>query len=178
MALPAPNLDDRRFQELVDDAKRMVQRHCPEWTDHNVHDPGVVLIEAFAFMVDQLLYRVNRVPDKLHVKFLDLLGVRLFPPTAARADVTFWLSAPRDETFQIPAGTEVATPRGTAADAVVSFTTIADLDIVTSSLHRMLSTVKDDTYSDRTKAMGDRGFACFDSPPKPGDAFLVGVPEA
>ena len=36
----------------------------------------------------------------------------------------------------------------------------------------------DDTYSDRTKAMGDRGFACFDSPPKPGDAFLVGVPEA
>ncbi len=40
MALPAPNLDDRRFQQLVDDAKRLVQRNCPEWTDHNVSDPG------------------------------------------------------------------------------------------------------------------------------------------
>src|SRR5881227_2125870 len=135
MALPVPNLDDRRFQDLVDDAKRLVQQRCPEWTDHNVSDPGVTLIETFAWMTDQLLYRLNRIPDRHYVKFLDLLGVRLFPPTAARAAVTFWLSSPRDETFQIPAGTEVATPRGTAADTVVSFTTVADLDIVTSSLH-------------------------------------------
>ena len=57
MVLPAPNLDDRTFQNLVDDAKRLVQRRCPEWTDHNVSDPGVTLIEAFAQMVDQLIYR-------------------------------------------------------------------------------------------------------------------------
>src|SRR5204863_530627 len=43
MALPVPNLDDRRFQDLVDDAKRLVQQRCPEWTDHNVSDPGVTL---------------------------------------------------------------------------------------------------------------------------------------
>ena len=35
-ALPVPDLDDRRFQDLVDDAKRLVQQRCPEWTDHNV----------------------------------------------------------------------------------------------------------------------------------------------
>ncbi len=62
MPLPAPNLDDRRFQDLVDDAKRLVQRRCPEWTDHNVSDPGVTLIETFAYVVDQVLYRLNRVP--------------------------------------------------------------------------------------------------------------------
>jgi predicted phage baseplate assembly protein len=67
MALPAPNLDDRRFQDLVDDAKRMVMRRCPEWTDHNVSDPGVTLIETFAFMTDQLLFRLNQVPDRLYV---------------------------------------------------------------------------------------------------------------
>src|SRR5947208_569812 len=50
MALPVPNLDDRRFQDLVDDAKRLVQQKCPEWTDHNVSDPGVTLIETFARM--------------------------------------------------------------------------------------------------------------------------------
>ena len=80
MTLPAPNLDDRHFQELVDEAKRMVQNRCPEWTDHNVSDPGVTLIETFAYMVDQLIYRVNRVPDRMYLKFLDLLGVRLSRP--------------------------------------------------------------------------------------------------
>ena len=62
---------------------------CPTWTDHNVSDPGVTLIETFAFMTDQLLYRLNRVPDRLYIKFLELIGIRLFPPTAARtpADV-------------------------------------------------------------------------------------------
>ena len=34
-------------------------------------------------MTDQLLYRLNRVPDRNYIKFLDLIGVRLFPPTAA-----------------------------------------------------------------------------------------------
>ena len=84
MVLPAPNLDDRHFQDLVDDAKRLVQQRCPEWTDHNVSDPGVTLIEAFAQMVDQLIYRLNRVPDRNYIKFLELIGVELRPPAAAR----------------------------------------------------------------------------------------------
>src|SRR6187402_1937545 len=117
MAIAAPNLDDRRFQDLVDDAKRMVMDRCPAWTDHNVSDPGVTLIETFAYMVDQLLYRLNRVPDRLYVKFLDLIGVRLYPPTAARAEVTFWLSAPQEGVITIPAETEVATPRTESDEA-------------------------------------------------------------
>ena len=72
MTLPTPRLDDRTFQELVDEAKRNVQRRCPEWTNHNVSDPGVTLIETFAWMTDMLLYRLNRVPDRLYVKFLEL----------------------------------------------------------------------------------------------------------
>ena len=81
MALPAPDLDDRRFQQLVDDAKRMVMARCPTWTDHNVSDPGVTLIETFAYMTDVLLYRLNRVPDRLYLKFLELIGLQLFPAT-------------------------------------------------------------------------------------------------
>ena len=89
MALPVPNLDDRRFQDLVDDAKRLVQQRCPEWTDHNVSDPGVTLIETFAWMTDQLLYRLNRVPDRHYVKFLELIGVQPLPADggARRGDV-------------------------------------------------------------------------------------------
>lgn len=109
MALPSPNLDDRRFQQLVDEAKRYVQQRAPEWTDHNVSDPGVTLIETFAYLVDQLLYRLNRVPDKNYLAFLDLLGIRLYPPSAAVAEVDFWLSAPQPDTVTLPAGTEVTT---------------------------------------------------------------------
>src|SRR5918996_212550 len=128
MALVAPRLDDRSFQDLVDDAKRFVQERCPTWTDHNVSDPGITLIEAFAWMTDLLLYRLNRVPDRLYVKFLDLLGVSLFPPTAARVDVDFRLSSPQDEVITVPFGTVVATPRSATAEPV-TFSPTRQLDI-------------------------------------------------
>src|SRR4029078_4698371 len=75
--LPAPSLDARTFQELVDDARRLVHRRCPEWTDHNVSDPGITLIEAFAQMVDQLIYRLNRAPDRHHAQSLEIIRLQL-----------------------------------------------------------------------------------------------------
>src|SRR5947209_7922683 len=133
MALPVPNLDDRRFQDLVDDAKRMVQRRCPEWTDHNVSDPGVTLIETFAFMTDQMMFRLNQVPDRLYIKFLELIGLRMIPATPAEAPVTFWLSAPAITSVGVPAGTSVATPRTDMDDSIV-FSTREDLQMVPCAL--------------------------------------------
>jgi len=177
--LPAPHLDDRTFQSLVDDAKRLVQQRCPEWTDHNVHDPGVTLIETFAYMVDQVLWRLNRVPDRTYVKFLDLLGVRLRPPTAARAPVTFWLSAAQPATLTIPPGTLVATPR-TENEPVV-FTTLHELDIVPCEM-AVVATAVDGTQTDQTDTVnhGD-GFWCFGPPPRVpavDDCFYVGLSNA
>ncbi|MGW1658140.1 putative baseplate assembly protein [Streptomyces atratus] len=178
MALPAPNLDDRRFQQLVDEAKRYVQQRSPEWTDHNVSDPGVTLIETFAYMVDQLLYRLNRVPDKNYSAFLDLLGVTLFPPSVARAEVDFWLSAPQPETVRLPAGTEVATSRGEAEEAVV-FSTSDDLPIVPSSLARLVTAPVSGDQTDRTAPLGaGKDIPCFQPRPEPGDALLFGLPTA
>ncbi|MFC9622963.1 putative baseplate assembly protein [Streptomyces sp. NPDC056930] len=178
MALPSPNLDDRRFQQLVDEAKRYVQQRSPEWTDHNVSDPGVTLIETFAYMVDQLLYRLNRVPDKNYSAFLDLLGITLFPPSVARADVDFWLSAPQPETVRLPAGTEVATSRGDAEEAVV-FSTSGDLPIVPSSLVRLVTAPVSGEQTDRTAPLGaGKDIPCFQPRPEPGDALLFGLPTA
>ena len=84
MPLPTPTLDDRHFQDIVDQVKSMIPRYCPEWTDHNVSDPGVTLIELFAWMTDMLLYRVNQAPDKNYIKFLELIGIQLEAPRAAR----------------------------------------------------------------------------------------------
>jgi predicted phage baseplate assembly protein len=178
MALPSPNLDDRRFQQLVDEAKRYVQQRAPEWTDHNVSDPGVTLIETFAYIVDQLLYRLNRVPDKNYTAFLDLLGIRLFPPAAAGVEVDFWLSAPQPDTVTLPPGTEVTTGDGEAEEPVV-FATTDELRIVPSELNKLVTTPRTGEQTDRNRELSEgRDVRCFQTAPEPGDAVLFGLPTA
>jgi predicted phage baseplate assembly protein len=184
MPLPVPNLDDRRFQDLVDDAKRLVMRQCPEWTDHNVSDPGVTLIETFAFMTDQLLYRLNQVPDRIYLKFLDLIGLRMLPPTPAAAPVTFWLSAPATAKLTIAAGTRVATIRTDTEDATV-FGTRDDLVIVPCSLQHVRAMVPpdergdepaDDQTIDRTPLLElGTSFTAFTEVPELDDTLLLGL---
>jgi predicted phage baseplate assembly protein len=176
MALPAPNLDDRRFQDLVDDAKRMVQRMCPEWTDHNVSDPGVTLIETFAFMTDQLLYRLNRVPDRLRLKFLDLIGLRMFPPAPAVLDLTFWLSTPAVTPMSIPVGTEAGTIRTEVADSIV-FSTREPVPIRPCKLKSLRTkAARDSVGIDRATVLRTPiPFAAFSDPPQVGDLLLVGL---
>jgi len=178
MVLPAPDLDDRDFQSLVDDAKRLVQQRCPEWTDHNVSDPGVTLIEAFAQMVDQLIYRLNRVPDRHYVKFLELIGMQLFPPTAARGTATFWLAAAQPATVLVRAESEVATPRTDTDDSVV-FATTADLAIVPCELSRVATASADGTATDQTRLLENgQQVPTFSDSPQPGEALLVGLSTA
>jgi predicted phage baseplate assembly protein len=180
MPLPAPDLDDRRFQDFVDDAKRLVRRRVPEWSDHNVHDPGVTLIEAVATIADQLAYRLNQVPERHHRKFLDLLGIVRRPPAAARADLTFRLSAPRSETVTVPAGFRVATPR-VPNEQPVSFATLRELPMVPVSLIELRAASADtaggiDTLRDLRAAMREGEAAeCFSPVPQPGDRLYVGL---
>ncbi|MGW0363047.1 putative baseplate assembly protein [Streptomyces sp. NPDC002990] len=178
MALPAPRLDDRHFQQFVDDAKRYIQRRCPEWSDHNVSDPGVTLIEAVAHMADQLVYRLNRVPEKNQLAFLDLLGITLFPPSAARAPVTFWLAAPQSEPVVLPAGTEVATGR-TETDEAVVFATERDLTLVPCTLSHLLSQGSGAAPADRTQEVrAGVDVPVFTGVPQPGDLLLFGLSAA
>lgn len=175
--LPAPNLDDRRFQQLVDDAKRHIQETCPEWSDHNVSDPGVTLVETFAFMVDQLSYRLNRVPDKLYVAFLDLLGMTLHPPTAATVDLTYWLSAPQPETVVVPAQSEAVTPRSPTEEPVV-FLTSGELRVPPRSLRHVLTQPAEGDVVDHATRLRDGRITVFGSPPRLEDVLLLGLDDA
>lgn len=176
--LPAPNMDDRRFQQLVDDAKRLIQQRCPEWTDHNVSDPGVTLIEAVAQMVDQLIYRLNRVPDRNYVKFLEMIGVELRPPAAARGAVTLWLSAPQPQPVLVRAETQVATPRTDIHQPIV-FSTARDLTILPCSFgHSAVHPAGGDPVATTSTLTSGQGFACFAAQPRPGDTLLVGLSDA
>ncbi|MFD8424714.1 putative baseplate assembly protein [Streptomyces sp. NPDC059668] len=178
MALPSPNLDDRRFQQFVDDAKRYIQQRAPEWTDHNVSDPGVTLVETVAHMADQIVYRLNRVPEKNHLAFLDLVGITLFPPSAARTDVTFWLSAPQEEPIVLPVGTEAATLRTESEEAVV-FATERELTVVPTALRHLVVQHSGLPVTDRTADLTEgKDVLCFAEAPSPGDCMLFGLTTA
>ncbi|MEU5266856.1 putative baseplate assembly protein [Amycolatopsis sp. NPDC021455] len=161
MSLPAPHLDDRRFQDIVDEAKRRIARHCPEWTDHNVSDPGVALIELFAWMTEMILYRLNQVPDRLYVKFLELVGIELASASPARAALLFTLAAPPEQAIRVPAGTQVGTETGPDADQIV-FMTDRDLQLVAPVLQACL-TRTGGRFTDHTEEIGVEPIAVFGS---------------
>lgn len=85
MPLELPVLDDRNYEQLLDAAKRRIPSHTPEWTNFDVEsDPGITLVQLFAFLTDNLLYRANRIPERNRLKFLQLLGIPLQPAAAAQ----------------------------------------------------------------------------------------------
>ena len=75
MPLPIPTLDDRTFDQLVEEAKTLIPKHFPAWTDHNFSDPGIAFMELFAFLIENAIYQINRVPDRSLEHFASLLGV-------------------------------------------------------------------------------------------------------
>lgn len=129
MPLPTFNLDDRRFDDLVEEAKRQIATSCPSWTDLSPGDPGIVLLEVFAHLTEVMLYRLNRLPDKAYVEFLNLLGVQLRPPSAAAADLEFTLSRAAERPLEIRKGTRVTVARAAGAGEPPVFTTAHTLTI-------------------------------------------------
>ncbi|MGC3992790.1 MAG: putative baseplate assembly protein [Propionicimonas sp.] len=106
MALIGPILDNRTQQQLRDELVRRIPAYNPTWTDHNETDPGIVLLELFAYLGESLLYRFNQIPDTTRIEFLRLLGVQPRPAQAASA----LLSAVTDEAagLQVLKGSEAA----------------------------------------------------------------------
>ncbi len=181
MPLSAPRLDDRKFQDLVDEAIQRIPHYCKEWTDHNVSDPGITLVELFAWMVDILLFRLNQVPDLHYVQMMEMMGITLSGPQPARTPVTFWLSAPQPGPVIIPAGTEVASTQ-TEAEPSILFTTDSDFCVQLPQLKSILgSTPAGTPGSGSLKTLslanlqsGLEEMDAFSPEPKVGDALLFG----
>lgn len=75
MPLPVPDLDDRTFDQLAAEARALIPKNFPEWTDHNPSDPGIALLELFAFLLEAAIYQINRVPERSLEHFAELVGV-------------------------------------------------------------------------------------------------------
>jgi len=96
MPLQLPNLDDRRYADLAAEARRLIPVHDPDWTDHNPSDPGITLLELFAYLTETLLYRLDRVTVENKRKFLKLLnGPDWLPGADLNADIRTTMLAVR-----------------------------------------------------------------------------------
>jgi predicted phage baseplate assembly protein len=128
MPFPDINLDDRRFEDLFNEAKRRIPAYAPEWTDHNESDPGITLLQLFAWLQEMVIWRLNRVPEKNYLKFLNMIGITPRLPSAASADLTFKLSL-KDPSglVPVPKGTRVQLAQAADTGPVI-FETDEDLN--------------------------------------------------
>jgi predicted phage baseplate assembly protein len=177
MSLPEVALDDVHFQDLVNESRKRVAKQCHEWTEVNVSDPGITLIELFAWMTDMLSYRINRLPEKLHVALLSLLGVKLLPALAARTELCFRLDSPPQTQVKIKGETEAATRRTSTQESVV-FATTEEFTIKPAQLKACLLQRGEETVdvgvSNYSVRPPNKQISAFGTPPVPGDCLLLG----
>lgn len=182
--LPKSDLDDRRYEDLLQECILRIPRYCPEWTNYNPSDPGITLIELFAWLTDQMLMRFNQVPRRNYITFLEMLGMRLQPPSPAQTKLTFYLVSDLPQSYTIPRGIEVATQQGNNQSAIV-FSTDEPLIIGQPKIDRLLSATTAETHPqvlrDRltnfwTLQEGEWSgsqLALFDERPQAGNCFYL-----
>lgn len=106
MVLPLPNLDDRRWIDLVEEGRALIPFYAPQWTDHNIHDPGITILELFAAIAEMDIYQLNRIPRDRKLKFLALIGVQPLPPQPSRTVVSFTVET-GPQLAELPASVEL-----------------------------------------------------------------------
>lgn len=171
MLLPLPNLDDRRWADLVEEGISLISLYAPEWTDHNIHDPGITLIELFAYLAEMDIYQLNRISDKHKRKFLSLVGIS--PRTSCPANIILSLSLKNGaDPIDLPATTEFVGKDPFGKE--ILFHTQEAVHIVSNQLIAVY--VKDSegvSYNVTSKWQNDESFYLFGNIPQPGAELIL-----
>ena len=182
MSIPLPNLDDRHWADLVEEGRALIPVYAPEWTDHNAHDPGVTLMELFAWITEQGVFRVNRIPDRHQRKFLSLVGIEPRFPTSASTFLHVRLKNPEypavPQLLSLPAMTEFE--GGTKAGEPIAFRALEPLTVLPVELRavQVESATGIEDFSEHyltdhgAKRQRPPGFG---RQPKPGSALYLGL---
>ncbi|MEB3216071.1 MAG: putative baseplate assembly protein [Nostocales cyanobacterium 94392] len=188
MPLQPPNLDDRRYNELFEELRSLIPQYAPEWTDHNLSDPGITMMQLFSWLGEIILFRLNRVPERNYIKFLQLIGIEQKPATPAKAKLTFTLVVPSPSTIFIPKGTKVSAevqpppPSALASPSLplppeepVIFETDEPLITLGATLQTILG-FDGANYIDYTQAnqIPQQHYPAFSNNPVAGSALLLG----
>jgi hypothetical protein len=182
MPLPLPNLDDRRWADLTQEAIPLIPRYAPQWTDFNTHDPGITLLEMFAWLTESMVYQLNCVPDRFTWKFLDLIGYPRLGPHAAHV-VLAAKSLPAGTAFTVPAGTQFQSagpgatqsqPTGPAGPPIL-FATLRPVDFAPVTLTALQVDDGNGALRDVSRDLTDGlPFAALGNDPPVGAALYLG----
>jgi len=179
-----PQIDDRRFDDLVAEIRTRISRYSPEWrpgesawTDVNDNDPGVTIAQVFAWQAEMLLYRLNLVPALNYIKFLELIGLSLLPAEPAKAEVTVPVKPTHTSpTVAIALRTQFSADPGDGEPPVIFETTraiVAWRATMTNVLVRAEGDVDYQSVRDLNAAAVD-GFPVFGDPANDGAELALG----
>ena len=141
-----PQIDDRRYDDIVAEIRTRIARYAPEWrpgesawTDVNDNDPGITLAQVVAWQAEMLLYRMNKVPLLNYIKFLQLIGIELQPAEPAQAELTFPLLAASatPAVVLVPERSQVSADPGDGGPPLI-FETVRALKALRARLDSML----------------------------------------
>jgi len=175
MPLPDIQLDNRSYNDLVNELKRRIPAYTPQWTDFNESDPGIALIEMFSWLADILIYRINQIPDKAYIKFLQMIGIQLALPAPAQAYLTFTVTS--QNPVLVRGGTRVQASG--ASSGQVTFETVDDFYAAGSNV-AAVQTFDGATYSVVTNfnPVDGSSYGAFGNLPQAGSALYIGFDNA
>lgn len=173
MPLEAPNLDTRTFDQIYREALLRIPRYTPEWTDFNDGDPGITLLQLFAWLTEMTLFGLNQVPERNYIKFLQLLNLELQPAHPAEAHVTITATT-TGVADSLPPGTQFEAQAADGGDPLI-FETEAGLDLVRPKLMQV-HVYNDARLRDYTEENNRQGatFAPFGWTPQVNSALYLG----
>ena len=170
-----PVIDDRRYADLVAEARTRIPRYAPEWNDLNDNEPGMAVVQVLAWLTELLIHRLGQVPKLNYLKFLELLGIELAPAQPARAEIAFPVVATFGEpTVIVPLHTQVAAEIP-GVDNPVVFETERALVALTARLDAV-QLDSGFTLADASRANADAivGYAPFGPTARTGSALMLG----
>jgi predicted phage baseplate assembly protein len=175
MPLLLPNLDDRKWADLVDEGRALIPVYGPEWTDHNASDPGITLIELLAWIAEMDIYELNQVSDRDRLKFLRLVDVIPQPPQPASAVLRITL-ADGATPLLLPAGVEFVNQD--ASPVAMRYRTCHEVTLAPGTVEA-LQFRNGVAFQDLTRAWRRKSAVNpFGADPKPGMEFYIGLSKA
>lgn len=166
--LPSISLDEERFQDIMEKARKMLPSLAPQWTDYNYHDPGITFIELFAWMKEMQQYHMDQIGQQHRLGYLRLLGMA--PAARTPAEVYLGLGNIKEEGY-LPKGSRFFAGQ-------VCFETAKSQYLNTASLIRGVSFYEGERHYLINSGTGPDQLpkgALFGPSPKGGEWFGLGL---
>lgn len=167
-----PQLDDREFGEVFEEARRQLPVYSEEWTNHNPNDTGIAILELLAWLSETYSYQLDTITDDDWQKFLQLLGISRHPPVPATVELSVTASDAVDG-LVIPAGTQLLADDHSGGKK--TFETVLDETLVSERLTRVVTQAGGDAVNNTLEAETENTtFTVFGEDPQVGNAMYLG----